>query len=141
MFRVHHVALSVSDIGRSIEFYKAFGFSLVGQYPSPEKKRNIAHLRLGEVILELFCYSISKQRPAPEDVSTRDLSTIGIKHFSLQVTSLQDALRKLEDIGCKCTSSQKGQTGMEYFFVEDPDGMWIEIVQDERVFSTSDMNN
>jgi catechol 2,3-dioxygenase-like lactoylglutathione lyase family enzyme len=131
VFHPHHVALSVSDLDRSIEFYRVFGFKLKYQYESPDGDRNIAHLHLGNMFLELFCYRNHSLATKDTDWEA-DLRAIGNKHFGLRVESVQEVFVRLKASGHLCTATRRGLTGMDYFFVRDPDGIWMEIVQDDR---------
>jgi glyoxylase I family protein len=132
MFRSHHVALSVSDLERSIEFYHLFGFALQHTYASTDGDRLIAHLRLGDMLLELFCYRNPSTASQCTNDWKADLATVGSKHVGLSVVSLREARERLEAAGCVCSTPTHGLTGMDYFFVRDPDGIWMEIVQDDR---------
>jgi glyoxylase I family protein len=133
MFNFHHVSLSVTDLDRSMEFYSGFGFKKVLQWESDDNALSIAHLKLKESILELFCFA--DPRPAPESMKklATDLPVIGIRHFGIQV----DSLRKAKDFIIQNGYAEeieinKGKTGIDYFFIKDPDGIFVELVQDER---------
>lgn len=135
MFSFHHVALTVSDIEASIKFYSVLGLKQVLEWQSDNKDLMIAHLKSGDMFLELFCYS---KNATVLSHNKNDLSQLGIKHFALQVESIETAkkfiltagLAKEEDIDIK-----QGRTGIVYFFIQDPDGNWVEIVEDTRIFS------
>jgi catechol 2,3-dioxygenase-like lactoylglutathione lyase family enzyme len=61
-----------------------------------------------------------------------DLETVGVKHLALRVPSVREARATLEQTGAVVTDTARGRTGIDYFFVRDPDGIWVEIVQDDR---------
>ncbi len=133
MFNFHHVSLSVTDLDRSMEFYSGFGFKKVFQWKADDNALSIAHLKLKKSILELFCFA--DPRPAPESMKKleTDLPVIGIRHFGIQV----DSLRKAKDFIIQKGYAEKieitkGKTGIDYFFIKDPDGIFVELVQDER---------
>jgi glyoxylase I family protein len=134
-FKFHHLALSVLDLGRSIKFYRHLGFAEVHRYEAPDGSLRIVHLALRGAILELFCFTESEQ--ASRSTTTgNDLSVTGIKHFGLQVESIQEVFESLSRLGLVDESKiSLGRTGIEYFFIQDPDGVWVEMVQDDRVFS------
>ena len=133
MFSFHHVSLSVTNLDKSMEFYSGFGFKKVLQWKSDDNSLSIAHMKLKESILELFCFAAP--RPAPESMEKleTDLPVIGIRHFGIQV----DSLKKAKDFIIKKGYAEKieiirGKTGIDYFFIKDPDGIFVELVQDER---------
>ncbi len=131
-FKFHHVALSVVDLSRSIEFYGQLGFVEVHRYEAPDQSLRIAHLAIGEAILELFCFA-DPERAAAQSTTGNDLEVIGIKHVALQVESVLEARDLLSKAGLADEPEiSLGRTGIEYFFIQDPDGVWVEIVQDDR---------
>jgi glyoxylase I family protein len=85
------------------------------------------------MLLEMFSFAASRPRPKHTDALETDLPVIGIKHFALQVSSLSNARTYLDKHGISCTESKQGRTGIDYFFAQDPDGNWLEIVQDDRL--------
>lgn len=133
MYTFHHVAITVSDIDLSIAFYRVFGFEPYLTWRSDDNSLSITHLMLGKFILELFCYQQnSADQPLVQDVGN-DLPLRGVKHFALQVESLVEAKVHLARAGVEVgTEITVGRTGVSYLFLQDPDGIWVELVEDHR---------
>jgi len=136
MYTFHHACLSVTNREQSVEFYNQLGFEQVHLWEADDQSLTITHLKNGGVILELFCYADYK--PAPETIhSTKtDLPIIGTKHFGLKVDSIEAAREDLatKSIVEKDIAITQGRTGPRYFFIEDPDGILVEIAEDRREF-------
>ncbi|MGV9672297.1 VOC family protein [Gordonia sp. NPDC003504] len=134
-FSVHHVAISVASIERSTRFYAQFGFREVLRYDAPDASMSVSHLRLDGVILELFTFAASQPLPQAARELITDLPKIGVKHFGLQVDSVDECLRDFTERGlCPAsTTITEGRTGVRYFFITDPDGILVEFLQDDRV--------
>lgn len=135
VFSFHHVALSVSDLERSAEFYAIFGFKPVVRWQADDASLRIWQLKNGSAMLELFCYA----EPQDEALSARDLASdlprLGIRHFGVRVDNLQSTLAELKQQGlADNVSITHGRTGIDYFFLRDPDGIFVEVVQDDRKF-------
>jgi glyoxylase I family protein len=132
-FTIHHVAISSIDMAESIAFYEYFGFTVVLHWKDPDGELEIAHLKLGENFLEIFWYR--DQAPAPESAGSlvTDLPRIGVKHFALKVDSVHEAKKFLEDRGIASNVEvQQGRTGVTYFFIKDPSGILVEVLEDKR---------
>lgn len=117
----------------SLKFYGGLGFRTVMDRADPSGSPRICHLKLGEAFLELFWFE--GHHPAPESAGRldTDLPRIGSKHFALQVDSIEDAKAFVEARGwAKDLEVTKGRTGVRYFFVPDPNGILLEIVEDRR---------
>lgn len=136
MYSIHHTALSVANRDASIAFYEKLGFKQVHVWTAEDNSLSITHLRLGDFILELFCYR--NFTPASDTIHTTatDLPIIGTKHIGLRVDSIETARDDLAGNGIINidTAINQGRTGPRYFFVEDPDGILVEIVEDKRGF-------
>lgn len=133
MFSFHHVSLSVQNLEASIRFYAVFGFEPVFRWQAEDKKLSIIHLKLGEVLLELFCFEGAAEAPQSSKVLATDLPRIGIKHFGVQVADIDAAKAHLCDLGlADGVEVVEGKTGIRYFFIKDPSGILVEVVQDDR---------
>lgn len=132
-FVFHHIALSVSDIERSVQFYEKLGLKRVLDYVSDDGEMKITQLKFGAAILELFWYKNAKSLPAHARSLSSDLPVIGTKHFGFRVENLDEALARLQELGIEIAEQPKtGRTGVRYCFFKDPDGTLVEVSQDDR---------
>ncbi len=132
MFSFHHVSISVKDIIKSLKFYELFGFKIFHSWESEDKNQKIIHLEMNGFFLELFSFSPCEPAPSHTKSLKTDLPTIGIKHFALQVNSIDDIHNFFKANGFENINIQLGKTGIKYFFIQDPDDIFIEIVEDNR---------
>lgn len=135
--RPHHIALSISTLKRSINFYNQLGFEQVMHWQAEDQSLQIVHLRNTSLILELFCYAQPQTAPTSSQTLAGDLQRIGCKHFGLQSDDLEASLLKLKTKGlAQDIQITQGRTGTRYFFLQDPDGIFVEIIEDKRKFPT-----
>ena len=123
------------DMAESIKFYEQFGFNVVLHWKDPDGQLEIAHLKLADNYLEIFWYK--NRTPAPETAALleTDLPRIGVKHFALNVDSVNEAKEFVESRGIATgIEVQQGKTGVRYFFVNDPSGILLEFLEDQRGF-------
>jgi catechol 2,3-dioxygenase-like lactoylglutathione lyase family enzyme len=138
---VHHFALTVSDLERSLGFYRDLGFELVsdreveGGYVEEITGIAGAHIRLAHLSgyghnLELLEY----KQPRGEARAGR-LQDTGSAHICLLTDDIDADVEQLRSCGVMFRSSgpvtttsgpNKGGRGI---YAEDPDGNALEIVQ------------
>ena len=117
--RIDHVAIHVSDIDRSISFYRNnFGCEKYFEHTAGSGFR-IAYLRVGDTVLELV--------NSPEDVMS------GF-HFCFETCDLDAAIKKLKACGVKCVTEpyktaarSPREKGWRRTVFEGPDGEQIEL--------------
>lgn len=131
MYKMCHVAISVKNMDKSIDFYREFGFRILKTWRAEDGSLEIAHIQLYDMVIEIFCYKEFADLP----ISSRDLSTdlpiVGVKHFAFGVDNIKNTYDKLISKGIITENVKivKGRLGKNYFFIKDPDGILIEIIE------------
>ena len=131
MFSTDHVALSVTKLQETLELYKLFGFEVSNQFEAQDKSYRIYMLENGEgKNIELFHYTDFIPAPDYIDSTATDLPVIGTKHMAFRVNSIEDAVEFVETNGiAKDINIRTGRLGRRYFFVKDPNGILVEIIE------------
>lgn len=131
---IHHTALTITDLTASLTFYQALGFAEEKSYT--DEKITIKHLLLGSTRLEIFFYHTTKKTPANrQDTLSCKLQQPGWQHIALHTHNIRQALqwaidKSLVQKSCKII---EGRTGVRYFFIQDPDQNFIEIVEEKTI--------
>ena len=119
MFRFNHFNFNVLDLGRSLEFYdQALGLSPVREKEAADGSYKLVFLGDGESDFSLELTWL-RGREKPYDLGEGEF------HLAFTVEDMDAAHAKHESLGCICFEN----TVMGVYFIEDPDGYWIEIVR------------
>lgn len=133
---IHHTAISVRDLEKSIDFYTRLGFSKGEHYVAEDGSMHIVQLSLQGVGLELFWYLKNQGKPSLELEYANNLDKIGVKHLCLQVANAGDSLAWLKELGFASDQTEiniaRSLQGSRYFFIQDPDGVWVEFMEDNH---------
>ncbi len=136
---VHHVRLSVTDLGRSRAFYEG----VLGLTPAIESEGDASDPAVREDPAQYFggvIYGVGSQllglRPiadgdASGDDAAFDPATRGLDHVSLQVGSRDDLVRAaalFEERGIAHGEVIDFPPGMSILSVQDPDDINVELV-------------
>ena len=121
-FSFRHVCFYVLDMDKSLAFYKeALGLNEVRRMTAPDNSFTLVFL--GDATtgfqLELTCMHDRKE---PYDLGDNET------HVAFSVADLEAARAKHKEMGCVCFENH--QIGI--YFIEDPDGYWLEIVPERR---------
>jgi catechol 2,3-dioxygenase-like lactoylglutathione lyase family enzyme len=132
--QLHHGALSVSNIARSIEFYESvLGFCVDTRVVVQEGTLEIVHLRKGASFLELFCrHGVA---PLPEHAAEheRDLGVVGTKHVAFGTANPEAVHAELTRRAVAGLTPIFDGPYYKYFFFKDPDGILLEMVSRKRL--------
>jgi lactoylglutathione lyase len=121
--RTLHVGLRVTDLERSLAFYRAVGYEVVGSVP----ETGIGHLTMLKLPADEFVTIELVHDPAAGAV---DLGT-GLSHLVVQVESMDSTVARLaaEGIDAEAPGSPDGSDDVRTAWITDPDGRRIELVQ------------
>ena len=121
--RTLHFGLRVTDLDRSLAFYTAVGYEVVGSVPETP----LGHLTMLKLPGDEFVAIELVHNPAQDEVN----SGTGLSHFVIKVESLDATLSELaaRGIGAEAPVSPNGSDDFRTTWVTDPDGNRIELVQ------------
>ena len=129
--KVLHVGISVSDMERSLKWYKevlGFGELLKDDYVPPLGARICFIRGCGGYEIELFQYDQPKAIPSDRLTPNSDLQTIGTKHAAFETDDMP-AL-KAHFVACGVDIAHEvTMDGEAVMFVRDPDGVLLEFIQ------------
>jgi lactoylglutathione lyase len=125
MAKAAHSMIRVLDEGRSVDFYsKAFGLDVADRFPFDGF--TLVYLRNGSSDFEVEL-TINHDRTEPYDLGN------GYGHIAFVVDDLEGEHRRFESLGLKPNPIKEfmrdGALLAKFFFVQDPDGYKIEVIQ------------
>lgn len=145
--RFWHIGINVTDLQRSIEFYKTVGFKLLRQGPvqTPQvglaflvdggDSLRFAHMRIGDNDAESMIDLIEWVNPRSTGSADVDLHAPGLCRFSILT---DDADREYESLGAQgieflkapvTVTAPDGSKGWKILFAKDPDGTLFHFVE------------
>lgn len=116
--RFLHTNFNVLNLEKSIAFYKeALGLREMNRINAPDGSFTIVFLgdSVTDYRLELTCL---RDRKGPYDLGDNEI------HIAFRVPDKKAAHALHEKMGCICYENRD----MDLYFISDPDGYWIEIL-------------
>ena len=111
-FKFNHNNLNVRDLEKSIQFYKdALGLTVVREKDAADGSFKLVYLGDGSSVHQL------------ELTWLRDNEI----HLAFTVDDMDAALAHHKEMNCVCFENKS----MGIYFIEDPDGYWLEIVPEK----------
>lgn len=123
--KVHHIAVICSDYQQSLDFYThVLGFRILAEHYRKERQSYKTDLALGdEYVIELFSF------PSPPRRATHPEAT-GLRHLAFEVENLEGEVRELNRLGIAHEEVRTDEfTGKRFLFLQDPDGLPIELYE------------
>lgn len=117
-FTFAHNNLNVFDLDRSLSFYKeALGLTETRRKDAEDGSFTLVYLGDGATphLLELTWL---RDMDCPYELGDNEI------HLAFEVDDFDAALAKHKEMGCVCFENP----AMGIYFIEDPDGYWLEIV-------------
>lgn len=121
---LHHVAIIVSDYGRSKRFYcEDLGFAVVEETYRSERQSWKLDLALGGLQIELFSF------PDPPARMSRP-EACGLRHLAFRTGDIDGEIARLASRGIACEPVRVDEiTGRRFTFFQDPDGLPLELYE------------
>ena len=138
--RIHHTAVSVADMDRSLAFYiDLLGLDLVFDSaitPNPaldavvgmeDAGGRVCWLMAGDTMLELWQWDTPSGRPLPDDYRPADH---GVTHFAFVCDDVEELHRRIVDAGLSANTAPTDLRMHLTTYVRGPDDEIIEILED-----------
>lgn len=121
--RFTYVGIRVTDLQKSIDFYtKILGMRVSGRGKIEQTKGETVGLQSEKdgFVLELNYYE--KDSPYNTKYNVGE----GLDHLAFKVDDLDKALKEAKKAGYRTILEMKAD-GSQWAYIEDPDGIWIEL--------------
>ncbi|HJB91650.1 MAG TPA: VOC family protein [Candidatus Eisenbergiella merdigallinarum] len=121
-FQFAHNNLNVVDLDRSLQFYReALGLKAHHRVEAPDGSFCLVYLTDGTTPHLLELTWLRDWEKDHYDLGDNEI------HLAFTVDDMQAALEKHREMGCVCFENE----AMGIYFIEDPDGYWLEIVPEK----------
>ena len=122
MFQFNHFNFNILDLDRSLKFYdEALDLKPVREKNASDGSFKLVFLGDGVTDFQLeLTYLVD--RTEPYDLGEQEF------HLAFSVPDMEAAHARHEKMGCICFENPS----MGIYFIEDPDGYWIEIIPEKR---------
>lgn len=119
MFTFAHNNFNVINLEKSLEFYKeALGLQEVKRKESNDGSFILIFLSDGSTAHQLELTWLRDWEKDSYDLGDNEI------HLAFKTDNMEAAHKKHEEMGCICYENKE----MGIYFIEDPDGYWIEII-------------
>ncbi len=119
-FKMVHNNINVADLAISMDFYeKALGLTEARRIEKDDFTIVFLSDGTGGHLLELTCL---KNHPQPYNLGENEI------HLAFTTPDFEKALAYHKELGCVCFENE----AMGLYFIEDPDGYWLEILPEKR---------
>lgn len=127
--KIHHVALAVSDLQKSVDWYSLnLGFKLISDYSG--SNMNIALLEKDDSRLELFHLSDTEPLPEYHKNLMEDLAVVGTKHVCFEINDMDQMIKTLQSKNVEFVMKPDSTFyGGRYVIFKDRDGILIELFE------------
>lgn len=116
-----HTNINVFDLEKSLAFYRdALGLSVTGQIDGPDGSFTIVYLGDDTTPHKLELTWL-KDKTEPYNLGDNEI------HLAMTTNDYEGALEKHKSMGCSIWENKE----MGIYFIEDPDGYWIEILPED----------
>ena len=121
-FEMIHENYNVKDLDVSLDFYqKALGLTEVRRITAEDDSFIIVYVSNEESNFELELTWL-RDMDHPYDLGDGEF------HLAFRTDDYEAAYKKHKEMGCICFENPK----MGIYFIEDPDGYWLEIIPDRK---------
>ena len=125
--KIHHIAISVRDLEKSVNFYKdIFNFTEVKRFTREDLGGKAAFIKLGDIQIELW--EFDNQIENQDDFS--NLNIIGIKHIAFAVDDINKIYQELKLKNIEISEPKIGASGGKYCFLKDLDNFLMELYEE-----------
>jgi len=116
-FTIAHTNINVRDLEKSLDFYtKALGLEVIRRRKASDESFELVFLGDGSTSHKI---ELTWLRDREEAYNLGDNEW----HIAFTVSDIKEAHELHEKMGCICYENP----GMGIYFIEDPDGYWLEI--------------
>ncbi|NLM75059.1 MAG: lactoylglutathione lyase [Clostridiaceae bacterium] len=121
-FKMVHNNINVTDLEKSIAFYqKALGMREVSRKDASDGSFTLVFLEDGHTGHKLELTWL-RDKEGPYDLGDNE------SHMAFVVDDYEAAYALHKEMGCICYENKE----MGLYFIEDPDGYWIEIIPEKK---------
>jgi len=124
--KVHHIAITVSNLDESIKFYSdILGFEVAKRFEREDMGAKATFIKLDNFQIELWQFEDMKENFN----LLNDIKVKGIRHIAFEVDNLNKTITELKKKGLEFSEPKLGASGHNYSFTTDPNGVALEFYE------------